>query len=67
MSAQPKQARFTEEEYLALENEAEYKHEYFDGQIIAMTGGSLAHALIIFNLAGVLYRQLKGAPCSAFR
>jgi Uma2 family endonuclease len=41
MSTQPK-TRLTPEEYLALERRAEYKSEYIDGEIVAMTGGGSA-------------------------
>lgn len=41
---------YTPEEYLALEEKAEYKSEYHDGEIIPMTGGSLNHNEIITNL-----------------
>ena len=32
--------RFTEDEYLALERASDTKHEFVDGEIIAMAGGS---------------------------
>ncbi|MBE9012787.1 Uma2 family endonuclease [Pseudanabaenaceae cyanobacterium LEGE 13415] len=41
--------RYTPEEYLALEEQAEFKHEYHDGEIVPMTGGSLNHNEIITN------------------
>src|SRR4051794_38672379 len=66
MSARVKRVRYTEEEYLALEEKAEYKHEYFDGQIIAMTGASVAHVQITSNLIGLLYRQMRGTPCRTY-
>ena len=31
---------FTVEEYLAFENESEFKHEFIDGVIYEMTGGT---------------------------
>ncbi|MEK0179413.1 Uma2 family endonuclease [Microcoleus anatoxicus] len=40
----------TEEQYLALEETAEYKSEYLDGEIIAMTGGSTNHNRISGNV-----------------
>jgi len=49
MSAQAPPAYITPEEYLALEREAEYKSEYFDGEIFAMAGASEAHNLISGN------------------
>jgi len=53
----------TLEEYLALEREAEVRHEYLDGEIYEMAGESLAHGYICTNLAGQLYTQLRGTPC----
>ena len=50
---------YTPEEYLELEREAEYKSEYINGQIYAMSGASRAHNLITFNLAGALSTQLN--------
>ena len=41
----PPQRRYTPEEYLRLEREAEEKHEYFEGEIFAMAGGSARHAI----------------------
>ncbi|MCI0391239.1 MAG: Uma2 family endonuclease [Acidobacteria bacterium] len=40
---------YTPEEYLAFERAAETKHEYLDGQIFAMAGGSPLHNQICFN------------------
>lgn len=45
----------TEEQYLALEETAEYKSEYLDGEIIPMTGGSTNHN----RLAGNVYIALN--------
>lgn len=59
--------RFTPEEYLARERAArERKSEYFDGRIYAMTGASLEHNQIVFNLARELGNQLRGGPYRGF-
>lgn len=50
MSALPKQKKYTPEEYLALEEKAEFRSEYDNGEIVAMAGGSLNHARIISNI-----------------
>jgi Uma2 family endonuclease len=57
---------FTEEEYLLLERAADTKSEFLDGQIIAMTGASLAHNVIVMNLGARLHRALEGRPCDVF-
>ncbi len=54
------------EEYFALERESEIRHEYFDGEIFAMAGGTFAHSLLIGNLARELGNALKGRPCFVF-
>jgi len=56
-------ARYTVEEYLALERESEERHEFLDGQIYAMAGESNEHADISVNLVRELSSQLKGTPC----
>ncbi|MEA5568421.1 MULTISPECIES: Uma2 family endonuclease [unclassified Anabaena] len=45
------QRYYTPEEYLALEEAAEYKSEYIDGQIIPMAGGTVNHNQIALNLS----------------
>ncbi|CAG0944767.1 hypothetical protein ANRL1_01927 [Anaerolineae bacterium] len=41
--------KFTPEEYLAMEQAAEYKSEFFQGEIFAMAGGSFNHNVIVGN------------------
>ncbi|MBE9093016.1 Uma2 family endonuclease [Tychonema sp. LEGE 07203] len=53
------QRYFTEEQYLALEETAEYKSEYLDGEIIPMTVGSTNHNQIAGNLYIALSLALK--------
>lgn len=56
----PTQTRqYTPEEYLELEKHADYKHEYRDGEIISMTGGTTNHNEISLNLAASLKFALK--------
>jgi Uma2 family endonuclease len=59
-------ARFSVEEYLRLEAEAAERHEYRDGEIVAMAGGSPEHSLIIANLIREIGNQLKGGPCRVY-
>jgi Uma2 family endonuclease len=65
MSSQPK-AYITPEEYLAIERKAEYKSEYFNGEMFAMAGASEQHATIVANVMYLLVGQLKGRPCKAY-
>ncbi|HVT61380.1 MAG TPA: Uma2 family endonuclease [Thermoanaerobaculia bacterium] len=57
--------RLSREEYLTRERRSEGKHEYLDGEVFAMTGASLQHNRIVWNLAGILYSQLRGRACQA--
>jgi Uma2 family endonuclease len=57
---------YTPEEYLALERAADYKSEYLNGEIYAMSGGTLAHAEIPMSISGELRTQLKGKPCHVY-
>jgi Uma2 family endonuclease len=54
------------EEYLALERKAEYKSEYLNGEIFAMTGASRKHNLIATNIVASLSQQLRARPCEVY-
>lgn len=56
----------TEEEYLAFERKSQTKHEYYDGEIFAMTGVRRAHARIATNLSTSLDNQLKDVTCNVY-
>lgn len=53
-------------EYLRLEEAAEFRSEYIDGQMVAMAGGTLNHALISSNLVGELRSRLLEPDCRVF-
>jgi Uma2 family endonuclease len=53
----------TEDEYLAFEQESEGKHEFSDGEIIAMTGASSNYSIITINTSYRLYDQLMQESC----
>ena len=59
----PARQRFTFDEYLVLEEIAEVKHEFLDGEVWAMAGGSPEHASIIGNVTTLLNVQLRGQRC----
>ncbi|MCI0694646.1 Uma2 family endonuclease [candidate division KSB1 bacterium] len=65
MSALPKKF-YSPQEYLELERAAEYKSQYYAGEIFAMSGGSPRHNLISTNVIGELRTQLKGRPCGVY-
>ncbi len=54
---------YTAAEYLALERAAEFKSEYFGGEIFAMAGVTREHSLIVSNLLRVVGGQLLQGPC----
>ena len=57
---------YTVEEYLAFEREAFEKHEYIDGEIVAMAGASREHNLIGLNIAAEIRFQIKGKNCEVY-
>jgi Uma2 family endonuclease len=60
------QREYTPTEYLEIEVISEYRHEYIDGQIIPMTGGTPNHNQIALNLSGSLNFALKRQPYRVF-
>ena len=60
MTALPKQKKYTPNEYLALEEKAEYKSEYVGGYIFKMAGGTEAHITISFNATKLFADKLRG-------
>src|SRR5579872_302523 len=63
MSAQPIPP-ISPEEYIEGERQAEYKSQYYNGKIYAMSGGSFTHGLIIFNIGRELGNALLDTPCA---
>jgi Uma2 family endonuclease len=53
-------------EYLAVEEVARVKHEYLDGEIYAMAGGTPEHAALAAVVTTVLGEQLRGSPCRVY-
>ena len=65
MSSERK-THLTPEEYLSLERKAEIRSEYLDGDMVAMSGASREHNLIVGNLVRELGIQLKERPCEVY-
>jgi len=61
--AQLQQTTFTVEEYFALEEQSEVRHEFFEGEVFAMAGESVAHNLLAGNCYLALRNTLRGRPC----
>lgn len=55
--------RATYAEYVAIANDSTVKYEYVAGEIIAMAGGTIAHARLISRMTSALDRALEGKPC----
>ncbi len=53
-------------EYLAWEAEQPLKHEYINGEVYAMTGGTLPHNAIAVNLISALRGKLRGTGCKVY-
>ena len=66
MLTQTQQRSFTLEEYRELEETAECRNEYHNGEIIAMTGGTINHNRIIRNIGRVLGNLLQGKSSEVF-
>ncbi|QLE56357.1 Uma2 family endonuclease [Nostoc sp. TCL26-01] len=57
---------YTSEEYLELEVNSQERHEYIDGEIIVMTGGTPNHNKIALNLSAALNFAMKRQPYQVF-
>ena len=64
-NAQP-QHRFDADTYLAWEAAQSERHEYFQGEVFAMAGGTENHNTVALNAAVALRSHLKGTPCKVF-
>ena len=65
MTALSKEKKYTPAEYLALEEKAETKSEYWNGAIVAMAGGNINHQQIVSNFSRVLGNKVYG-KCRVF-
>jgi Uma2 family endonuclease len=59
------QRRMTPAEYLAFDRSSQIKHEYWDGEVFAMSGGSREHSHLQANISAVLVNALRDLPCIA--
>lgn len=60
MSITAHQVHYTYAEYLAVERYSDLRHEYLDGQIYAMAGGTREHSALFTAVATLLLTQLRG-------
>ncbi len=68
LAAPPQTAKqvWTPEAYLDWEEQQPGKYAYVEGEVIEMTGGSIAHGTIAGNFHYILQGHLRGGPCRAF-
>jgi Uma2 family endonuclease len=65
MSAIP-ETKLTEKDYLEFERNSEIKHEYYNGEIFAMSGAKRNHNKVVANLSGLVWQHLKGKNCEFY-
>jgi Uma2 family endonuclease len=66
MLVQTRQQTYTPQEYRLLEETAEFRSEYHDGEIVPMTGGTINHNRIIGNIYAYLKSALRGKNAEPF-
>lgn len=59
-------SKLTEEEYLALDRAAEFRNEFLNGEMFAMSGGSMAHSRLQRNILIALDTPLRDRGCESF-
>jgi len=62
MIAHPQPLLIAPQEYLEWEQQP-LKYEYINGEVFAMTGGSISHKEIAINLTSALKNHLRGKGC----
>jgi Uma2 family endonuclease len=56
----------TPEQYLEIERAAEFKSEYYAGEMFAMAGAREAHNLVVGNVFGELWQRFRTRPCRVY-
>ena len=62
--AAPTPAKITPAEYLEFDRNSEIRHEYIDGRMVAMSGGTGVHSILSTELARHVGNALEGRPCA---
>ncbi len=60
------QLKFGAQDFLAWEVGQEVRHEYLNGEVFAMSGGTMEHNTATLATGATLRQHLKGSPCRAF-
>ena len=58
--------RISVDDYLLGEQQTDIKHEYLDGQVVAMGGASRAHGLLVMSLSALLLPAARQKHCQLF-
>lgn len=66
MASLPDSTRMTYLEYVAFESTSSEKHEWVNGEMFAMAGGTFEHARLTAAISGELRQLLKGKPCVSY-
>jgi len=61
-----KKLYYSKDEYLEIEAAADYKSEYYQGEIFAMSGGSPRHSRICVNLNRAIWEATRNKDCGGF-
>lgn len=64
--AHPARQQFSFDEYVRMEAMSPIRHEWLEGEVWAMAGGTPDHAAIAVNVTTLLSNQLRGRPCRVF-
>jgi len=65
VSSQPK-SFITPEQYLEIERAAEFKSEYYQGEMFAREGAVYGHNVVVVNATSLLWEQFRKRPCGVF-
>lgn len=63
VAATDNSSRLTPEEYFTWEEQQLERHEYIDGEVYAMSGGTINHGAIALNFGALLKVHMRGRGC----
>ena len=66
MSAVPKPI-YNADQYLALEEDAEYRSQFYFGEIFALAGAGRRHNVAAGNVYALIHAQLRGRSCEIYQ
>ena len=66
MVAHASRPYWTVEQYFDMERTSAVRHEYIDGVVCPLPGGTRAHSRVTINLAGLLFAALGDGPCQTY-